>query len=77
MRIEIFSNLSEPLKTELNIKKDFQSLVQLHDEINKKTIQLLSVPFLNISISDKHQKIVFIAFEANNIVGSLCLGYEQ
>lgn len=36
MRIEIFSNLSEPLKKELNIKKDFQSLVQLHDEINKK-----------------------------------------
>ena len=77
MRIEIFSNLSEPLKKELNIKKDFQSLVQLHDKINKKTIQSLAVPFFNISISDNNQKIVFIAFEDNDIVGSLCLGYEK
>jgi GNAT superfamily N-acetyltransferase len=77
MHIEKFINLPAPIESHLKKNVVINNINELTSKINDNTFNVLDVPFFNVSFSPLNPKILFVAFENNQIVGLLCLEYSE
>lgn len=77
MHIEKFINLPLVIENILKKKIDIKNIDELTSNINNKVLNVLDVPFFNVSFSPTNPKILFVAFDGKDIVGLLCLEYSE